>query len=160
MSNLILPQPGIVTAASLNAKRSKVPVVFSEEEDTKQEVWDTLGDLDDIEIAFNDVLIIKYIRTELSKHLVVAAETQREDNWQGSIGLVLKVGPRAFKDDENNKFYGFSVARGDWVMFRNSDGWDRSIQELYGLHKYATCRLVQDAHIRAKVKYPGRFMGL
>lgn len=159
-NNLILPRPGIVTPASINSLPSRVMVAFSEEDDEKEKAYDALGDLSDIEFAFNDVLVLKYIRTSLSEHLQAAAETQREDRWQGSIGLVLKVGPRAFVDDEQNKFYGFSVERGDWVMYRNTDGWDRGIQELYGLHRFADCRIIQDAHIRAKVKYPGRFMAL
>jgi hypothetical protein len=43
-------------------------------------------------------------------------------------------------------------------MYRISDGWDRAVQELYGHHHFAECRLIQDAHIRARVKYPGRFV--
>ena len=131
--------------------------VFSEEEEAKQLAYDVLGDLEDIELFFNDVLVVKYIRTQLSENIIASADTQREDRFQNGIGLVLKVGPTAFQDDEQTKFHGKSVKRGDWVMYRISDGWDRAVQRIDSLHKFADCRLIQDAHIRARVKYPGRF---
>lgn len=158
MSFLEMPQPALVTPRGVHAVPQRVE--FSEENEEREKAWKALGDLDDVELFFNDVLVLKYIRENLSKNLKASAQTQREDQWQGSIGLVLKVGPTAFVDDEHTKFRGVSVMRGDWVMFRVSDGWDRGIQELYGLHRFADCRIIQDAHIRARVKYPGRFMSL
>jgi hypothetical protein len=135
---------------------------FSEGDDDRKMAKEALGDLDDIEILFNEVLLLKYIREDLSPNIVASAQTQREDQWQGGVGLVLKVGPRAFKDDPENRvfFHGVTVNVGDWVSYRISDGWDRGVQELYGYHQFADCVMVQDAHIRLRLKYPGRVMAL
>ena len=164
MSEALTIEPAQIIGLDGTPLRTLPPhkVVFSEESEAKEMAWAALGELDDIEFAFNDVLVLKYIRADISPNLKASAETQRKDRWQGSIGLVLKVGPRAFVDDPANNvyFHGFSVKRGDWVMYRSSDGWDRGLQELYGFHRFADCRIIQDAHIRARIKYPGRFMAL
>lgn len=160
MSFLMPEKPGLVTPTGARVSDRDRPVIFSEEQEAKDAAWHALGDLDDIELFFNDVLILKYVRAQLSENLIASVETQKEDKWQGSIGLVLKVGPTAFVDDEHTKFHGVKVERGDWVMFRDSDGWNRGIQELYGSHRFAHCRILQDAHIRARIKYPARLMAL
>ncbi len=137
----------------LSAPRGAPP--FSTEDEWRQDVIKRLGDLEDIELLFNDVLVAKYIREMASEHLIASPETQKEDNWQGVVGMVLKVGPRAFVDDDNTKFHGATVNPGDWVLYRNSDGWDKDIQ-CVGEYVAVKCRVIQDAHIRGRVKYPGR----
>jgi hypothetical protein len=131
---------------------------FDAEDDVKEFIFEKLGDLDDIELFFNDVLVAKYIRSQIGAGLIAAAETQREDVWQGVIGLVLKTGPTAFVDDANNKFHGLKVERGDWVLYRNSDGWDKDVAMLNERTQFVKCRVIQDAHIRGRVKYPGRLL--
>jgi hypothetical protein len=129
---------------------------FDEEQEDKNAIFAQLGDLDDIEFLFNEVLVAKYIRREVGAGLLAAPETQREDQWQGVVGLVLKLGPRAFVDDENTKFHGQKVEVGDWALYRNSDGWDKNIACLGSRTSFVQCRIIQDAHIRGRVKYPGR----
>ena len=135
---------------------SRAPA-FDEEDEHRKLIFRTLGHLEDIELLFNDVLVAKYIRRKISEHLEASAETQREDQWQGVVGLVLKLGPTAFKDDEHTKFpkWPRPIERGDWVLYRNSDGWDKDIQ-MIGEYTAVKCRVIQDAHIRGRVKYPGR----
>jgi len=142
---------------------------FDEEEDTKRDIFARLGNIDSI-FLFNEVLVATYIRGNVSEHLVAPAEVQREDIWQGVVGLVLMVGPTAFQDDEATKFPWDAwikakiitergqppIKRGDWVLYRSSDGWQKEIQ-LTGEYLTAKCRILQDAHIRGKVKYPGRW---
>ena len=128
---------------------------FSTEDEWRTDIIRRLGDLEDIELLFNDVLVAKYIREMVSTNIRASAETQREDNWQGVVGLVLKLGPRAFVDDDNTKFHGVMMKPGDWVLYRNSDGWDKDIQ-MVGEYFAVKCRIIQDAHIRGRVKYPGR----
>jgi hypothetical protein len=156
----VAPKPGLVTPQGFKPAIVPEKVIFSEEEEARQMAYTALGDLDDIEILFNEVLLLKYIRMHLSANLVAHADTQLEDKWQGGVGLVLKVGPTAFVDDEHTKFNNVTVKRGDWVSWRVSDGWARGVQELYGHHRFADCILVQDAHIRLRLKYPGRLMAL
>jgi|SRR5271169_543045 len=63
---------------------------FDEEQIHKDEIFRRLGDLEDIEVLFNDLLVAKYIRGKVSEHLEASPLTQREDQWTGVCGLVLK----------------------------------------------------------------------
>ena len=156
MSEALLTSPSIVGLDG--APITAAPRWFTDEQDVKDFIFEALGELDDIELFFNDVLVAKYIREEIAAGLIASAETQREDVWQGVVGLVLKTGPRAFVDDEHNKFHGIQVRRGDWVLYRNSDGWDKDIARLGERTRFVKCRVIQDAHIRGRVKYPGRLL--
>lgn len=130
---------------------------FDEEAETKRLVFEALGELDDIDLAYNDVLVAKHLRTHVAQGLIASTFTENEDRYTGKVGLVLKVGHRAFVDDDRNQFYGWSVKRGDWVFYRNSDGWDMNIARLGRTAQQSVeCRVIQDAHIRGRVKYPGR----
>ncbi len=159
-SSLMVPKfpPSEVLGLDGRPIRALAPA-FDEELAHKAEIFRRLGDLDDIEVLFNDVLVAKYIRGKVSEHLKASAETQREDQWQGVCGLVLKLGPTAFVDDEHTKFplakWLRPITRGDWVLYRSSDGWDKDIQ-MIGEYTGVKCRFIQDAHIRGRVKYPGR----
>lgn len=151
---LSLPQAGLV---GMDGKPiTGTPHWFDDEQAAKDYVADKLGDLDDIDVFYNWVLVAKYIREEVAKGILAAPETQREDSWQGSVGLVLKKGPAAFQDDNRNKFYGANPNPGEWVLYRNSDGWDKNIAVLGARTEFIQCRFIQDAHINGRVTYPGR----
>lgn len=151
---LSLPQTGLV---GIDGKPiAGAPHWFDDEHDVKDFLAENLGALDDIDVFYNWVLVAKYIREEVGKGIIAAAETQREDSWQGSVGLVLKKGPAAFKDEGPNKFYGANPQPADWVLYRNSDGWDKNIAMLGQRTNFVQCRFIQDAHIIGRAKYPGR----
>jgi hypothetical protein len=155
---LVTPSAAQVLGLDGRPLQARAPA-FDEEIQHKDEIFKRLGDLEDIELLFNDILVAKYIRGKVSEHLEAAAETQREDVWQGVCGLVLKMGPTAFVDDEHTKFptskWRRPVVPGDWVLYRSSDGWDKDIQ-MVGEYSAVKCRIIQDAHIRGRVRYPGR----
>jgi hypothetical protein len=143
---------------------------FDTEEGAKKFIFGKLGDLKDVRFLFNEVLVAKYIRQKVSENLVASADTQQMDRWQGVIGMVLKIGPTAYQDDEGTKFpwdlwlkAGLvrekgecPIKPGDWVLYRHSDGWDKGVR---AMHDYGVfeCRALQDAHIRGIVDYPGRW---
>jgi|SRR5215469_1092078 len=143
--------------------------VFDEERGYIQAILKRLGELD-VTFLFNDVLVVKYEREKVSENLVAAAETQKSDYYEGVVGAVLIVGPTAFQDDNATKFpwdawikAGLTdkigtppIKPGDWVLYRATDGWDKHVQ-LTGEYNVAHCRVLQDAHIRGVVKYPGRW---
>lgn len=151
---LSLPAAGLVGVDGKPV--SGTPHWFNEEEDVKSFIREKLGDLSDIDVFYNWVLVAKYIREEVGAGLIASAETQREDVWTGVVGLVLKKGPAAFQDDDRNKFYGANPQVGDWVLYRNSDGWDKNIAMIDTRTNFVQCRFIQDAHINGRVKYPGR----
>jgi hypothetical protein len=46
-----------------------------------------------------------------------------EDKWQGVSGLVLKMGPHAYEENDAIEFRDEDRCRvGDWVMFRRGEG--------------------------------------
>lgn len=116
--------------------------------DPAQEIWDRIGDISNVQIAYSSVLLGIYIRPEKTKSGLHLPDNYRdEDKFQGKVCLVLKKGPMAFQNTDTMDFGGFSVNVGDWVVIRPSDGWAISI------HK-TECRMVSDTGIRMVIKNP------
>ena len=104
-----------------------------------------------------DVIVVKWIRKKLTPNLLASAKTQQEDEWQGKIGLVLKVGSHAFQDEGDIKFHGFRVNPGDWVQFRNSDGDDFGLIPVGTMNQYH-CRRLWHGHVTARIPHPDMVM--
>lgn len=115
---------------------------------TAEQIRDSIGDISDITIMHNQILIGIWIKPQKTAGGILLTDKYRdEDKWQGKVGLVLKKGALAFKDDDRTEFHGQSVKEGDWVIYRVSDGF--SI-DLNGTH----CRLIEDVHIRGIIPNP------
>jgi hypothetical protein len=125
-------------------------------------LWDAAGDLSDYEVFHNLVLVATYIAPpKILKgpdgEDIILHQTDRsheEERFQGKIGLVLKVGPIAFKDDGVAKFGGVEIEPGDWVIYRPSDGHELFIRDRSKSNEGLSCRLVEDTFIRGRVKDP------
>ena len=119
-------------------------------------IQDKVGDLKNVEIFGNDVLIAIYKRPEKTKSGIILSEKYRdEDIYQGKVGLILKIGPVAFVDELGCTFRDIRV--GDWVVFRPSDGWQVTLNTLKGnISKENTvdCRILSDVSIRMRVLHP------
>lgn len=124
--------------------------------DPREVILKQVGDLDDIEVFGNDILVAIYKRPEKTKSGLYLVDTTRgEDVHQGKVGLILKMGPTCFVDDSGDKFR--DIKEGDWVVFRPSDGWRVTLNTLDGnVSKDASvdCRVVSDLSVRARVKHP------
>ncbi|SCB30346.1 hypothetical protein [Rhizobium lusitanum] len=114
---------------------------------TKEEILSSIGDIDGLEIMHNQILVGIYMRGAKIGNIFIPEKTQDEDKWQGKVGLVLKKGPLAFRNDNSNDFGGQSVEVGDWVMYRVSDGYSIDISETH-------CRLLEDVHIKGRISDP------
>lgn len=107
-----------------------------------------VGDLRDVDVMFNMVLLAIYIRPERSSGGIIRPTSNvQEDVWQGKAGLVLKCGPNAFEDDGEYNFHGQMVSVDDWCVFKVGDAWSLNIHGV-------PCRLVRDSNIRMRVKDP------
>lgn len=119
----------------------------------KERFWKMIGTaLDTIEPFGPRVLIGTFIKpTKTAGGIIMPDKTKQEDQWQGNCGLVLKMGKKAFKWDEDCPTVewdsGDPPKVGDFVMFRYSDS-----REFYlnGM----TVRWVLDRNIEAKVADP------
>lgn len=116
--------------------------------DFKAEILDALGSLDDISVMYNMALLGTYIRPERTRGGIIRPdENIHEDLYQGKVGLVLKLGPMAFQDDDVTKFYGQKAEPGEWVVYRVGDAWSLTVRGI-------ACRLVADSQIKMKLSDP------
>ena len=117
--------------------------------DPKQALLDAVGDLSNYDIFHNQILVAIYVRpNKTAGGIILTDNTLKEDEYQGKVGLVVKVGPTAFLDTEDEDFQGQAVNVGDWVVFRTGDGWQLTIRD-------TACRILTDRTIRLRIKDPG-----
>lgn len=116
--------------------------------DPKKGILAAVGDLSSISLFSGRVLVGIYIAPEKTVGGIIRPNANvKEDVYQGSVGLVLKKGAMAFKDDGNTKFHDQDVQIGEWVAFRPGDA--KRIQ-INGVD----CRIVEDVTIDMVVESP------
>lgn len=117
--------------------------------DSRQALLDAVGDLNGIELFHNQILVAIYVRPEKTAGGIIRPGTNvQEDEYQGKVGLVVKKGPSAFLDNDDEDFQGQNVTIGDWVVFRVGDGWQLTIRD-------TACRILTDRTVRMKIGNPG-----
>jgi len=120
---------------------------MSHEEDPKQKLLEQLGDISDIELFHNQVLLAVYLRPEKTKSgLILTQGHLDEDRYQSKVGLLIKRGPLAFEQD-GNWFTGMTFNDHDWLIFRPSDGWSITVNGVL-------CRIFDDISIKGRVPHP------
>jgi len=122
--------------------------------DPKKALLQSLGDLSHWEIFHNLVMVATYIEPETTPGGIIKPDrTLAESRFQGKVGLVVKLGPLAFKDDNIAKFGGVTIKEGDWVFYNAGDGF-----ELYSVEHQKSdgtcCRLFEDTRIKGRVADP------
>ena len=118
--------------------------------DPKQKLLDEIGDISAFEIFNNQILVAVYIRPNKTKSgIYLSDQSREEDKVQGKGGLVVKKGPAAFVDETSEWFKDISVEVNDWVVFRPSDGWSITVNNVL-------CRIIDDTAVRGKVDAPDR----
>jgi hypothetical protein len=119
--------------------------------DPKRAIQEAVGDLSDIHLTKDDVLLGTYFRPEKTAGGIIRPDTDvSEDAWQGKVGLILKIGPLGFVSTPDYEFvwdeHGpFKV--GDWVVYKIGDTWPLSIRGF-------PCRVVRDVNARIRTKDP------
>jgi hypothetical protein len=122
-------------------------MMMSHDEDPKNKLLEDLGDLSEIELFHNQVLLAVYIRPQKTKSgLYLTDKHTDEDRFQSKVGLLVKTGPQAFEQD-GNWFSGVDFKDHDWLVFRPSDGWSITVNGVL-------CRIFDDINIRGRVPHP------
>lgn len=98
-------------------------------------------------ILHSRILTMTYIASARRGSIIIPDKARDEDRWQGKIGLVIAMGPGAFKDDVVAKFHGQKLKIHDWVLTRPADG-----MELF--FNGCSMRLFSDVDIFAKITDP------
>lgn len=131
-------------------------VAMLHEIDPRVAINNRVGDISGVEVFGNDVLVAIYKRpTKTKSGIILTDNTLNEDVHQGKVGLVLKLGPTAYLDEDGNKFR--DIKEGDWVVFRPSDGWRVTLNTLQGTYSKddtVDCRIVSDISVRCRVQDP------
>lgn len=123
-------------------------------------LWDALGDVSDIEVFNNQVLVAIYKRPEMTAGGIIIPETSlSEDQFQSKVGLIVKMGPDAFTDTADNWFKGVKFSVGEWIVFRPSDGWAISIMASANAtseqkKKGVQCRILDDISVKGRIRFP------
>ena len=122
-------------------------MVMFHEKDPKDVILDAIGDLSGIEVAKNQFILAVYERPQMTKSSILLPDSVREeDKFQGKVGLIVKLGPDAFVDDEKWHFT-LKGAVGDWIVIRASDGWACTING-------KLCRMADDTDLRLRIQHP------
>jgi co-chaperonin GroES (HSP10) len=117
-------------------------------QDPKQALFDAVGDLSGVDVFHNQILIALYIRPEKSKGGIIRPETNvAEDEYQGKVGLVIKIGPSAFVSNQNTDFMDQTIHVGDWLIYRIGDGWPIMVNG-------TACRVLTDRSLKMRTKNP------
>lgn len=118
--------------------------------DPKKKLWEELGDLSNVEIFNNQLLVAVYLRPEKTKSGLYMPDKHRdEDRIQSKVGLVVKKGNDAFNDPEGKWFNGYTIDQDDWIVFRPSDGWSITVNGVL-------CRILDDINVRGRIDHPDR----
>lgn len=121
------------------------------EKDPAEKILDEIGDHYGFQLMNNQILVAVYVRPEKTKGGVILSDRYRdEDRFQSKVGLLLDNGPSAFVEDGDAVWFGkYSFKKGDWIVFRPSDGWSISVNGV-------PCRILSDTQIKGVVDNPDR----
>jgi co-chaperonin GroES (HSP10) len=123
-------------------------MIMEHAEDPRKKLLDEIGDILNIEIFNNQILAAVYIRPQKTKTgIYLTDKTTDEDRYQSKVGLVIKMGPDAFQDSSGTWFNGMNIELGDWIVFRPSDGWSITVNNVL-------CRMIDDVNIKGKIIHP------
>lgn len=115
-----------------------------------EELWAAVEPyLDDIPLITDDnILVAIYKRREKTKGgIYLPGATLDEDVWQGKVGLILKMGPLAYKEDDKHTYPAGTPKIKDWVVFRVGDAWPLALGE-------TPCRITTEKAIRMVITRP------
>jgi co-chaperonin GroES (HSP10) len=117
------------------------------EQDPKLTLLESLGDISNVELFHNQVLLATYLRpTKTKSGLILTDSHVDEDKYQSKVGLLVKKGPKAFEQD-GTWFEGMEFNEHDWLIFRPSDGWSITVNNVL-------CRIFDDINIKGRVQDP------
>jgi hypothetical protein len=120
---------------------------FQHEVDPKQKLLDAVGDVSGAEVFHNQVLMAVYIAPEKTRGGIIRPQTNiDEDRYQGKLGLIIKLGPKALKSDAKWSWPD-GVGLYSWVFFRISDTFAVTING-------QACRMIDDVNIKGRIDHP------
>jgi co-chaperonin GroES (HSP10) len=140
------------------------PVRVLHHTDPAEKIWEDLGwVIDGLTPTGADVLLVMYERVGQGESKtaggIIIPDTKggaaTEDKYQGKVGLVVKMGPLAFQEDETHKWGNVIPKVGDWVLINVNEAFSfdvpvyrKSAQRVGSPEGQRRMRLVQDVYAR------------
>ncbi len=94
------------------------------------------------------ILVAPYIRPSQTRGgIYLSDNTKAEDKYQGKVGLVLALGPLAFKDDDSHRFGRITPRVGDWIVYSVGDTFAFELGR-------RRCRAVEDVDVHLIIQAP------
>lgn len=126
-----------------------MPFMLMEHEiDPREKLLKDIGDLSNVEIFNNKLLLAVYLRPEKTKSgFILPGSNLDEDKYQSKVGLLVKMGASACQDDTGAWFKNIEINLHDWIISRPSNGWSITINGVL-------CRLIDDSLIEGRVQHP------
>lgn len=128
-----------------NALMSNRLLELSQADDVKKMLIEMTREVvDTYELFDDDVLLGTYIEPEKTAGGIIKThKALDESRWQGKVGLLLKIGPGAFKYDRSGvfKFEGKTPELHTWCVYRGSDGWEIGLNGV-------SCRIIRANALR------------
>ena len=107
----------------------------AESEDPKKEILKWVGSTKKERLVGDRVMVATYARpTRTDGGIYLSDNMSVEDRFQGTVGLLILMGPTAFKYDGSYEFEGDKPKIGDWVVYRPADGFEIAFNK-------ASCRI-------------------
>ena len=129
------------------ASASKIEQI-SQSSDPRAAIIRAVGDLSGARVTADLVLLGTYIRNEKTAGGIIRPqENLKEDEYQGKVGLVLKKGPLAYADWEDDAERGQSAELHTWVVYAIKDAWPVQING-------TACRFIPYDKIRMQITDP------
>jgi len=133
----------------------------------KKSIFHDLGDLSRYQILDDDILIATYASSNVIAEikgpdgkpiqLFGTDNLKKENQYQSKAGLVVAVGPTAFRYHNNGQPYeGLKVKVGDWVVIHPNDGREIFLKDFTNpsIKERVACRKVHYSSILMKVDDP------
>jgi hypothetical protein len=125
-------------------------MLMKHEEDPKDALLNSIGDVSSVELFGKQVLLAVYQRPEKTRSgILLTANTRAEDQYQGKAALIVAKGPLAFDEGYQKAFGSGGAAVGDWIVIRPSDGWPVTVNGVL-------CRIIEDEWAKMKIDHPDR----
>jgi co-chaperonin GroES (HSP10) len=107
-----------------------------------------LGDMSAHRPHGNRVLVATYVTRQRSKGGIIFTDKRKDaSRFEGKVGLVIAVGPTAFRYDGAYEWEGPKPEVGDWIWYRASDAAERFIKDV-------SCRTIEDDRIEGSTDDP------
>lgn len=118
-------------------------------------IREALGDLRGYRMAAaTSVLLATYVAPgKTAGGIILTDKTREEDRWQCVVGLIIMMGPMAFKLDGAYEYTDEMLKQlnppkvGDYVMFNTSDSREVGVRNM-------SCRIVDSSRIQMVVPNP------